>query len=155
MGTDIDFAAGPQGDQEKATETTVDDDTTIDDVIAAPDNATANATIDDVIAAPDNATATANASDVDAASDADADPDAITADTANEDVLGSKTGRRKLQISVGGLFRDLDGDIAKGASTLGPKALFPNGPPLDVAAGVQHAFHHDNYVPINLPHFGR
>merc|ERR1719331_3398463 len=44
---------------------------------------------------------------------------------------------------------------AQGASALGPKALGIKSPPFDIASGVQHAFHHDNYVAVNLPHLGR
>merc|ERR1712072_52066 len=58
---------------------------------------------------------------------------------------------RQLQISLD----SLDSGIANGLSTMGPKALGIKSPPLDIAAGVQHAFHHDNYVAVNLPHFGR
>merc|ERR1712216_881090 len=127
--TGVDFAAGPQ------------------DTV----NIAQGTTIDDVIAAPDNATAT-NATD---AADA-ADADTITADDADEDVLGLdsdqvKVGRRKLQISLD----NFDSDVAQGLSTLGPKALGIKSPPFDIASGVQHAFHHDNYVAVNLPHFGK
>merc|ERR1712017_44082 len=100
-----------------AGETTVDDDTTIDDVIAAPENA-------------------------------DAEILGLDSDQV-------KYGRRKLQISLGSTLHTFDSDVAQGLSTIGPKALGIKSPPLDVAAGVRHAFHHDNYVPVNLPHFGR
>ena len=130
--TGVDFAAGPQ------------------DTV----NIAQGTTIDDVIAAPDNATAT-NATDATDAADA-ADADTITADDADEDVLGLdsdqvKVGRRKLQISLD----NFDSDVAQGLSTLGPKALGIKSPPFDIASGVQHAFHHDNYVAVNLPHFGK
>merc|ERR1719439_92579 len=61
--TGVDFAAGPQDINiaQGAGETPVDDDTTIDDVIAAPDNATAAA----------NATAEATADATDDVADAD------------------------------------------------------------------------------------
>merc|ERR1712216_1032266 len=106
--TGVDFAAGPQ------------------DTV----NIAQGTTIDDVIAAPDNATAT-NATD---AADA-ADADTITADDADEDVLGLdsdqvKVGRRKLQISLD----NFDSDVAQGLSTLGPKALGIKSPPFDIAS---------------------
>merc|ERR1712072_189883 len=58
---------------------------------------------------------------------------------------------RQLQISLD----NFDSDVAQGLSTLGPKALGIKSPPFDIASGVQHAFHHDNYVAVNLPHLGR
>merc|ERR1712210_226744 len=61
--------------------------------------------------------------------------------------MGVKVGRRKLQISLD----NFDSDVAQGLSTLGPKALGIKSPPFDIASGVQHAFHHDNYVAVNLP----
>merc|ERR1712072_1210177 len=130
--TGVDFAAGPQDTVNIA------QGTTIDDVIAAPDNATAT-----------NATDATDATD---AADA-ADADTITADA---DVLGLdsdqvKVGRRKLQISLD----SLDSGIANAASTMGPKALGIKASPLDVAAGVQPAFRHDNFVAVILPHFGK
>merc|ERR1712176_936518 len=145
---------------------------TIDDVIAAPDNATAaaNATADatDDVADADTinisaedadatANATADATDSDAA---DADATDISAEDADAAVLGLdsdqvKYGRRKLQISLGSTLHSFDSDVANGLSTLGPKALGIQSPPFDIASGVQHAFHHDNYVAVNLPHFGK
>merc|ERR1711924_254854 len=77
-----------------------------------------------------------NATDAtDAADAADAaDADTITADDADEDVLGLdsdqvKVGRRKLQISLD----NFDSDVAQGLSTLGPKALGIKSPPFDIA----------------------
>merc|ERR1712176_1020194 len=67
----------------------------------------------------------------------------------------SASGRRQLQISLGSTLHSFDSDVANGLSTLGPKALGIQSPPFGIASGVQHAFHHDNYVPVNLPHFGR
>ena len=67
----------------------------------------------------------------------------------------SASGTRQLQISLGSTLHTFDSDVAQGLSTIGPKALGIKSPPFDIASGVQHAFHHDNYVPINLPHFGK
>merc|ERR1712157_475828 len=110
---------------------------------------------DDVIAAPDNATAAANATDA-----TDAAAINISAEDADAEILGLdsdqvKYGRRKLQISLGSTLHTFDSDVAQGLSTIGPKALGIKSPPFDIASGVQNAFHHDNYVPINLPHFGK
>merc|ERR1711959_548953 len=90
----------------------------------------------------------------------DADTINISAEDADAEILGLdsdqvKYGRRKLQISLGSTLHTFDSDVAQGLSTIGPKALGIESPPFDIASGVLRAFHHDNYVPITLPHFGR